>query len=164
MESLNACVAEYSRQLSKGTIQKAYRGVMAFMSGLRQSMEARFPENASSALYAGCMDMTYFASTPPELKSRNLKIAVVYLHADNAFETWLVGGNRKVQAEYLAIMGRMDTGSYRLSRAGPGIDSILEYPLAQRPDFDRAVELARDIESKTAEFARGVTRMLAGTK
>ena len=80
MEPMNNLVKEYTEQLRKGRIQKAYRGIMAFMSGLVNFMENRYPGHHSSALYSGYMDMTYFAFTPLELKKKNLKIAVVYLH------------------------------------------------------------------------------------
>ena len=93
--SLDDDVREYTAQLRKGKIQKAYKGILTFMSGLRTHMAARYPEVAAGGLYAGAMDMTYFALTPPELKKRNLKIAVVYLHVQNRFEVWLSGSNRK---------------------------------------------------------------------
>ena len=35
MDSLNDCVKEYTIQLGKGQIQKAYRGIMTFMSDLK---------------------------------------------------------------------------------------------------------------------------------
>lgn len=70
---------------------------MKFISGLKNYMENNYPEYASSALYFGYMDMTYFAFTPLELKKKNLKVAVVYLHEQNKFEAWLGGGNRKIQ-------------------------------------------------------------------
>ena len=94
MQSLNDFVKEYTKQLKKGQIQKAYKGIMKFMSGLKNNMGSNHPEYAASALYFGYMDMTYFAFTPMELKSRNLKIAVVYLHEQNRFEVLLGGSNR----------------------------------------------------------------------
>ncbi len=161
MESLNGCVKGYHWLLEKGVIQKACRGIMAFMSALKQSMQSRFPENAVSALYPGCMDMTYFASTPPALKARNLKIAVVYLHPENVFEAWLAGGNWKVQAEYSSMLGRLDTSGFRLSSPGPGVDAIAERLLAEKPDFDRPEELAQALMARTAEFTRDVLALLA---
>lgn len=161
MESMNNDINEYTNQLRKGRIQKAYRGIMAFMSGLKQSMENNYPEHTSSALYFGYMDMTYFAFTPPELKNRNLKIAVVYLHEQNAFEAWLGGGNRKIQAAYIGKMGKLDIGNYKLSQVNPGVDSIIEAQIVEQPDFDRAEELMRIIEIKTIEFAKNILSIFA---
>jgi len=41
MESLNDYILEYRNQLGKGQIQKAYKGIMAFMSGLITCLENR---------------------------------------------------------------------------------------------------------------------------
>ncbi len=56
-------------------MQKAYKAIMTFMSGLCTYLEKKYPEYNTSALYFGYMDMTYFAFTPPGLKGKKLKIA-----------------------------------------------------------------------------------------
>lgn len=160
MESMNNYINEYTKQLSKGQIQKAYKGIMTFMSRLKNYMEDKYPEYASSALYFGYMDMTYFAFTPLELKKKNLKIAVVYLHEQNKFEAWLGGGNRKVQAEYIEQMRHIDIGNYKLSRINPGVDSIIEVQIIEHPNFDQAEDLMQKVESKTVEFAKNILSIL----
>ena len=160
MESPNTYIKEYRIQLKKGNIQKAYKGIMAFMSGLKNYMEKKYSEYAISALYYGYMDMTYFAFTPLELKKKNLKIAVVYLHEQNRFEVWLGGSNRKVQAEYIEKLRHIDTGDYKLSRINPGVDSIIELQIIEQPNFDRVEDLMQKIESKTIEFAKNILSIL----
>lgn len=160
MESLNAIIEEYTAQLRKGQIQKAYKGIMTFMSGLKAHMENRYPEYFASALYFGYMDMTYFAFTPLELKNKKLKIAVVYLHEQNGFEVWLSGSNRKIQAQCIERMRHKSIGNYKLSQALPGVDSIIEMQLVEQPDFDHVEELRLTIESKTIEFANSILSML----
>lgn len=152
----NDSIRAYRALLDQGTIRQAYRGIMGFMSGLRNGLEARYPDYAVGALYPGCMDMTFFACTPPELKALQLKVAIVYLHGEGRFEAWLGGGNRKVQAEWIRRLGQLDTGPYRLSRAAPGVDSILESVLEAEPDFDRPDELRNRIEERTMAFIRDV--------
>src|SRR6056297_1596371 len=100
MESLNEYIKEYKTQLSKGNIQKAYRGIMIFMSGLKTDLEKNYLDYIVSSLYFGYMDMNYFAFTPSGLKDKKLKIAIVFLHEQGRFEAWLGGSNRKVQSEY----------------------------------------------------------------
>ncbi|MGE5422325.1 MAG: DUF7000 family protein, partial [Ignavibacteriales bacterium] len=39
MDTLNNCIREYTIQLSHGKIQKAYKGIMTFMSGLSKYLE-----------------------------------------------------------------------------------------------------------------------------
>ncbi|MFZ2378621.1 MAG: hypothetical protein WAW74_04525 [Trichococcus flocculiformis] len=88
MESINECVKEYASQLSKGHIQKAYKGILTFMSELRSYLGNKYPDYTVGSLYFGYMDMTYFAFTPADLKNKKLKIAVVYLHEKGVFEVW----------------------------------------------------------------------------
>jgi len=156
MPTLNDAIAEYTAQLQRGQIQIAYKGIMTFMSTLRSTLESNHPNFAASGLYFGYMDMTYFAFTPLELKRRNLKIAIVYLHQENRFELWLGGGNRKVQAEYIELLKGKDLGHYRLSQVRPGVDSIIECIVAEHPDFENVEELMKNLEDQTIEFAKKV--------
>ena len=156
MTNLNDAINEYTAQLQKGQIQIAYRGIMTFMSTLKSTLESNHPDYAASGLYFGYMDMTYFAFTPLELKRKNLKIAIVYLHQENRFELWLGGGNRKVQAEYIELLKGKDLGHYRLSQVRPGVDSIIECIVAEHPDFENVEELMKNLEDQTIEFAKKV--------
>ncbi|MEI8199489.1 MAG: hypothetical protein WCG21_05485 [Eubacteriales bacterium] len=160
MDTLNNCVREYAIQLSKGQIQKAYKGIMMFMSDLKTDLEHEYAEYTTSALYFGYMDMTYFAFTPPDLKSRKLKIAVVYLHEECKFEAWLAGNNRQVQAEYNALLSRKDLGRFTLSQINPGVDSIIATSIAEHPDFDDLAGLKKQIEGKIMEFVNDITALL----
>ncbi len=94
-EKLDRLVREYTVQLGKGRIQRAYKGILSFLSGLGAYLKDKYPDHSLSALYPGYMDMSYFAFTPPYLRDKRLKIAVVYLHEDNRIEAWLGGVNRK---------------------------------------------------------------------
>jgi hypothetical protein len=60
MNSLNQHILEYQRQLRKGEIQKAYKGIMTFMAGLKSHLEKTHPDTVTSALYFGYMDMTLY--------------------------------------------------------------------------------------------------------
>lgn len=160
MESINESIKEYAAQLSKGRIQKAYKGIMTFMSELRSYLESKYPDYTAGSLYFGYMDMTYFAFTPADLKNKKLKIAVVYLHEKGAFEVWLAGNNREIQAEYIASMSSANIGKYKLSQLIPGVDSIIETTLVEKPDFDNPDELKKQIEKKTMEFIKDITSIL----
>lgn len=160
MDTLNNQIQEYRIQLSKGQIQKAYKGIMTFMSGLCTYLESSYPDYTASALYFGYMDMTYFAFTPPDLKIKKLKIAIVYLHEKGVFEVWLAGNNRRIQAEYIKFMSCKNIGQYKLSQVLPGVDSIIESILVDKPDFDHPLELKRQIEKKTIDFVNDISSML----
>jgi hypothetical protein len=160
MESMNQYIMEYTAQLSKGQIQKAYKGIMTFMSELRSYLESGYPDYNAGSLYLGYMDMTYFAFTPTDLKNKKLKIAVVYLHEKGVFEVWLAGNNRKIQAEYIALMSSQHITKYKLSQVIPGVDSIIESTLVENPDFDHPEELKKQIEKKTLEFTKNINYIL----
>lgn len=160
MQSLNESVREYTAQLQLGQIQKAYKGIMTFMSGLKTYLESRHPDYAATGLYFGYMDMTYFAFTPLELKQRSLKIAIVYLHEQNRFELWLGGANRRVQAEYIELFKGEDLDCLILSEVKSGVDSIIELQIVEEPDFDHPEDLMLAIESKVIEFTEKIREIL----
>ncbi len=160
MSPLSDEIREYRLQLGKGHIQKAYRGIMTFMSDLRAYLENNHPDHTTGALYFGYMDMTYFAFTPAALKDRKLKIAIVFLHEACRFEAWLAGNNRQTQAETIATLSRKNTGRYALSQIQPGVDSIIAWPVAEAPDFDWPEELKKEIETKTMGFVGDMMAML----
>ena len=160
MESINEYIKEYATQLRKGQIQKAYKGILTFMSELRSYMGSRYPDYTAGSLYFGYMDMTYFSFTPADLKNKKLKIAVVYLHEKGVFEVWLAGNNRKIQAEYIALMSRENIGTYKLSQVIPGVDSIIESILVEKPDFGHPEELKKQIEKKTMAFVEDIISIL----
>lgn len=154
-------IREYTIQLRKGHIQRAYRGIVSFMAGLKASLEFTYPDCLSSAMYFGYMDMTYFAFTPPTLKDRKLKIAIVYLHEECRFELWLAAANRKIQAEYIELLRHKDLRGYSLSQAAPGVDAIIATTITDQIDFDHPEELKRLIEESTMEFSENVILLLA---
>lgn len=160
MNSLNENIKEYTAQLKKGHIQKAYRGIMTFMSELKSYLENKYPKYISSALYFGYMDMTYFAFTPQELKDMKLKIALVYLHEENRIELWLAANNRTIQAEYIKLLKGKNIGLYTLSQVSPGTDSIVEYIIVKEPDFDNSDILKNHIEENTIKFACEIISIL----
>jgi len=158
MGLLNSLVQEYTRQLGKGQIQKAYRGIMSFMSGLKLHLSGLYPNFSTSALYFGYMDMTYFAFTPTELREKKLKVAIVYLHEEARFDAWLGGINRQIQAAVIDQLSQKNIGGYQLSQVQPGVDSIIETMLVAQPDFDNPDALKQQIETRVIEF---VTDMMA---
>ena len=154
MGSLNEHIMEYSSQLRKGRIQKAYKGIMSFMSDTKVYLEKAHSEYSSSSLYFGYMDMTYFAFTPPALKEMKLKIAVVFLHEECRFELWLAGINRKVRSDYIEFLSTKDIGKYKLSQASPGMDSIIASIVVEQPDFDNPEKLKEANRSRGHSICR----------
>lgn len=153
-------IKEYKDQLKKGDIQKAYRAIMDFMSALKIYLGSQNLEFFAGSIYFGYMDMTYFAFTPPELKARQLKVALVYLHEAGRFDVWLAAGNKRIKDEYIRCLEGRDIGKHRLSLAKPGIDSIIESTLITDPDFDEPKVLMEQIEIKVMSFIEDIHKVL----
>ncbi|NLT18569.1 MAG: hypothetical protein BWX72_01121 [Firmicutes bacterium ADurb.Bin080] len=151
MRSYKLAMEEYKNLLKKGDIQFAYRGIISFFSRLRIFLKKKYPTYVVSSVYPGYMDMTYIAFTPMEIHKKNLKIAIVYLHEKNILELWLSASNRKIQAEYVELFNK-EKVQYKISRVGPGVDSIIEKTIVQSPDLDNSKELISEIEKQCLDF------------
>jgi hypothetical protein len=161
MNSLNEQIREYKNQLNRGYIQKAYKSIMNFRSDLKNYLEKNYLDYIVNSLYFGYMDMTFFAFTPSHLKNRKLKIAIVFLHEQGRFEAWLGGSNRKIQADYIERMSHKDIGNYKLSKVLPGVDSIIESILVEKPDFNNLDSLKLQIEKRVIKFIADITSLLS---
>ncbi len=153
MESFHEYVNEYKKQLEKGAIKEAYRGLMEYIMGLRTYFKNKYPDYLVSSIYYGYMDMTYFSFFPKSLKHRNLKIAIVFIHDTCRFEVWLAGYNKQVQTKYWKLFKEKDWNQYHLVSTTKDADSILEYVLADEPDF-------RDLEALTTQIERGTLKFI----
>jgi hypothetical protein len=156
MESLQKYIYEYRKQMKKGAIQKAYKGLMKYMMDLRTDLSKRFPGFALGSIYPGYMDMTYFPVFPKSLKSRKLKIAIVLIHDTLRFEVWLVGSNRQVQEKYWRVFKEGGWNKYRIPDNIKGADYITECTLVDNSDFGDFKALTKQIEKGTLKFINDI--------
>lgn len=162
MATFQECMQEYRKQLEKGAIQAAYKGLMEYMMALRTQFSSQYPDYAvSGSIYYGYMDMTYFSFNPKSLKQQNLKIAIVFLHEAFRFEVWLAGYNKQVQAKYWKMIQASGWDAYRLVPSIKGADSIIEHTLVENPDFGDLEALTGQIEKETLKFIQDVEGFLA---
>jgi hypothetical protein len=161
MNSLNDFVIEYKKQLTKGDIQKAYRGVIEYIMALKTFLKNKYPDYCVSGnLYQGYMDMTCFSLFPESLKSKKLKIAIVFIHDKIKFEVWLAGVNKQIQTKYWKKLKEKDLKEYRMPLSLNGVDSIIEYTLAENPDFNDLDALNRQIELGILKFIKDMLALL----
>ena len=164
MKSFSDSVIEYKKQLEKGDIQIAYRGLLEYMMGLKNFFKNKYPYfSVPSSLYQGYMDMTYFALFPEDLKRRKLKIAIVLIHDKMKLEIWLSGINKQIQTKYWNILKSRDLNIYQLPKTLKGSDSIIEYVLTDNPDFNDPEALTRQIESETLKFIKDIKEIINDT-
>jgi len=161
METFQEYMQEYKKQVDKGYIQKAYQGLMKYIMDLRMHLKNKYPEYFVSGIYYGYMDMTYFSFSPESLKSRKLKIALVFVHETFRFEVWLAGSNKKVQGRYWELIKEGNWNKYHSPLTIKGVDSILEHVLVDEPDFSDLDSLTQQIEMGTLNFIEDVMNFLS---
>jgi len=159
MASLQQSFYRYTASLSDGELQRAYKGILTYMSSLQTQLSERFPACAGGALYQGYLDMTYFALTPPELREKKLKIALVYLHSESRFEFWLAANNRALQAETAKQLSMLPLGGYRVTAPAPGVDAIIETIALDSPDFDYQDQMTEALSSAFAAFSTDMLKL-----
>jgi hypothetical protein len=146
----------------RGTSGRHIGGLMSYIMDLKTYFKNKYPGySVSGNIYQGYMDMTYFALFPEPLKSRKLKIAIVFLHETIRFEAWLAGYNRQVQLRYWELLKESGWNKHRIPSAIKGTDSIVEYTLADSPDFRDLNALTAQIESGTLSFIGDIEDFLS---
>ena len=162
MKSLNECMDEYTKQIKKGYIKTAYRGLMEYLLGLRTHFNNNYPDYfVSGNIYYGYMDMSYFSVVPKSLKSKKLKIAIVFIHEKAGFEIWLAAVNKQIQNKYWRLFIESGWSKYRIPSTTKGFDSIVEHDLVNNPNFDNLNMLTRKIENGTLEFVKDIEVFLS---
>ena len=155
-------IDEYKKQLQKGAIQKAYKGLMEYFMGLRTYLAGKYPNYfLSSNIYYGYMDMSYFSFSPRSLIERKLKIALVFIHEGCKYEAWLAGANKQVQSKYWKLFKESDWNKYPIVSTTKGVDSIAEHILVDNPDFSDLDTLSKQIERETLNFIKDVESFLS---
>jgi hypothetical protein len=161
LNSFKESIIEYKKQLKFGHIQKAYKGLLEYIMGLRSYLNNKYPEYfVSGNIYFGYMDMTYFSFTPDSLKRRKLKIAIVFNYDAFRFEVWLGGYNKDIQKKYWKIFSDGEWNKYKIVSSTEGVDSIIEYTLVDNPDFSDLEYLTKKLEGGTLDFIRDIESFL----
>lgn len=152
---------ELHEQLAHGALPRAYGSIIGYMSQLRSRFAARDGERAVSALYQGCFDMTYFALHPAALKSRGLKLAIVFDYDEFGFEVWLAARNRAIQRQYWQLLRDNGWTAHRLMEPAPGIDAIVEVRVAEASVMQQPETLTALIEEAAQALLDEVLAFLA---
>lgn len=162
MESLNEYIDDFKIQLEKGTIQKAYQGLIKYIMDLRTYFNKNYPESiVSGSIYHGIMDMTFFTFTPKSLKPRKAKIAIVFKYDSFQFEIWLTGYNKQIQSEYWKLFKESGWNKYPIVSTTKGVDAIVETVLVENPDFSDLDKLTSQIETGTLKFTADIESFLS---
>lgn len=150
--SLGDDLAEFRTQLVSGGLPRAYGSIIGYMSHARSHFVARDGERAVSALYQGVVDMTYFALFPPALKSRGLKLAVVFDYESFSFKVWLAARKRGLQRQYWQLLRDHGWSDGRLVEPATGVDAIVEVDVAEASELEAPEVLTLRIRAAAAEL------------
>jgi len=162
MESFHEHMNEYRKQLERGSIKEAYKGLMEYFKALRLHFKKKYPNYVvSGSIYYGYMNMTYFSFFPKSFKRRKLKIAIVFIHDTFRFEVWLAGNNRTAQTKYWKLFTERDWKKYHIATPAKGVDAILDHILVDDPDFSDLDALTTQIERGTLNFITDVENFLS---
>jgi hypothetical protein len=161
MKALNDDIAEYRRQLEKGTIKTAYQGLMKYFDSLRLELKNKQPDYFISDVHYGHMDYTYLYYFPKSLQHKKLKVVILFSHDTFQFEVLLAGYNREAQAKYWQLFKEKGFNRYHLSDDATEADRFLSEVLVNQPNFGDLDALTSQIESGTLQFINEVEAFLA---
>lgn len=146
MKDLNHYVDLYKEQLKKGDIQKAYLGLVKYVTTLGTTLSKNLSDRYSfGSLFQGYMDYTYFYYANDFLKKRKLKMGLVLNHTEMQFEIWLLGQTIRIQEKYWQYFKATKWNKDRTTKPRY---SILETVLIRKPDFNDLNKLSQQIEAK----------------
>jgi hypothetical protein len=106
------------------------------------------------------MDMSYVGLVTPELKSHNLKLAIVYVHATGCFELWLAARNRTIQDQYREKLRGKVKAPFQLVEKEPVVDAIVQVVLDEHPNYDDQSSLVSTLCDRIAGFLGDIHAML----
>ncbi len=153
MKTLNSCVQSYKEQLEIGDIQRAYKGLIEYLMGLKTHFANKYSDDFYMGHFnQGYMDISYFTFTPVALRNTKLKIGIGFNHEKMQFGIWLGAQNRQILKKYWEIFKGSNWNKYNISSEVNEGFAIVEYTLVEIPDFDNLKLLTEQIENKALKF------------
>jgi hypothetical protein len=147
VESFEKQVQIYRDSMKQGDVPRVYQAIIQFLSLLRKQIHDLDSNIEVGNLYQGYLDMSYFSFVYPAIKAKKMKMAVVYLHADDRFELWLCGRSKTIQRTYHHQWMGQDVHPWTLSTLDKGVDSILHYELLEQPAFNQPTKTLDELVS-----------------
>lgn len=147
---------EYKTLLQTTDLIEAYQEFIKLFRFLRIELEKTMTEyRFQGSIAENGMDYSYFLFWNEELKSKGLKIAVVFVHRDFRFEVWVSGFNRKYQSKYYDILKDKEI-PFELTSSPTKTDYILRVPadISDISNGDYVVEKIKSISDELLIFIK----------
>ena len=147
---------EYKTLLQTTDLIEAYQEFIKLFRFLRIELEKTMTEYRFQGNIAeNGMDYSYLLFWTEEIKSKGLKIAVVFVHRDFRFEVWVSGFNRKYQSKYYDILKDKEI-PFELTSSPTKTDYILRVPadISDISNGDYVVEKIKSISDELLIFIK----------
>jgi len=119
---------------------------------LRTFLQKELPAYAFTGnIVENNMDYAYFQFTNEDLQSKGLKIVIVFVHSEFAYQIWLSGVNRKIQREYYEKLNNK-SHPYTLTKNPERTDYILKATLIGDWNALDVEEMQRAIKANAVDF------------
>jgi len=160
--NLNARIPAYRSAFSSGELQRTYQDLVGVVQNLRTEFSKRYQTEFSvAAILHGYIDFTYFYLQNEYLKSKKLKLALVFNHHNANFELWLLGQTKDVQVLYWKKL----RGAKWVNPEVMPAYSVFEAPLlVAAPDFDDAAKLTESVCSQFDALLREILELLEASE
>jgi len=153
MENYTAIMNDLKEQLSKGTIQKAYRYIFDIFSAVGNEIKkSQDTVITTTSLYHGYLDMTYLPVTTATLKSIGLKIAIVFNYSLFQFEIWLSAVNRKKRDDVVEMLSHSKWQKYKPVQNNENTDAIIEIKINGIKNYNNKNRIVSLITKETIVF------------
>lgn len=145
-------IDEYKEIMQNTNLQRGYQEFIKFFRYLRiylekETMGFTFTGN----IVENNMDYSYFQFTNNELKTKGLKIVIVFVHKDFNYEIWLSGINRNIQNKYFDDL-KKSKKQYALTDNPNRTDYILKTNIIANYDYDNLDKLLNEMKTSINEF------------
>lgn len=154
------CIKEYENIIKNTSLQRGYQEFLKFFRYLKIYLEKEMPEyKFTGNIVENNMDYSYFQFSNETLKSKGLKIVVVFVHKTCNYEVWLSGINRNVQIKYHKELIDSDN-KYTLTTDPTRLDYILKHIIISDCDYSNIDRLLNEIKSETLNFIEDIQSLV----
>ncbi|HIT36656.1 MAG TPA: hypothetical protein IAC30_08250 [Candidatus Faecousia intestinavium] len=148
--NFNAGLLESYKNLVQTTsLADSYREFVRLFRFLRAQLEKEMPDyQFQGNIVENAMDYSYFQFSDQALKSRGLKIVVVFIHKQFRFEIWLSGVNRSNQKRFHDLLAGQ-YGPFLPAENPERMDFILRAPLPENWDMTDGDAMVSALKEKS---------------
>jgi hypothetical protein len=152
-------IKEYYSIMKNTSLQRSYQEFIKFFKYLRIYLEKEMAEyKFTGNIIENNMDYSYFQFSDEELKSKGLKIVVVFIHKLCNYEVWLSGLNREIQVKYYNKLIK-NHKKYSLTTNPEKFDYILKNTIYDEENYDNVSKMLIEMKNKILSFINDVKKL-----